>query len=109
MKLIANSVFQLPDGTKTVPGAEIPSHPDKTSEWVSKGFAYFVDGEPSVKVSDNSEPETGNGEGSEESDEKAPPSAGETKNTSVSTGKQSTPANKKTPPKKPAPKKQVKK
>ena len=62
MKLIANSVFKLPDGNMTVPGAEIPVDSEKASEWVDKGYAYYVEGESTVKadseppaVSDNTE------------------------------------------------------
>ena len=50
MKLIANSVFKLPDGNMTVPGAEIPADSEKVAEWVNKGFAYFVEGEATVKA-----------------------------------------------------------
>lgn len=50
MKLIANSVFKLPDGNMTVPGAEIPADSEKAAEWVDKGFAYFAEGEATVKV-----------------------------------------------------------
>ncbi len=42
MRLIANSVFPLPDGSRAVPGAEISADSELCAEWVSKGFAYFV-------------------------------------------------------------------
>lgn len=47
MKLIANSVFSLPDGNKSVPGNEIPYDEKKASEWINKGLAYLVEGDPS--------------------------------------------------------------
>ncbi len=54
MKLIANSVFKLPDGNMTVPGAEIPVDSEKASEWVDKGFAYYTEGESLVKAASKS-------------------------------------------------------
>lgn len=42
MRLIANSVFLLSDGSRAVPGAEISADSELCGEWISKGFAYFI-------------------------------------------------------------------
>lgn len=42
MRLIANSVFPLSDGSRAVPGAEISADSELCGEWISKGFAYFI-------------------------------------------------------------------
>lgn len=60
MKLIANSVFLLPDGNKSVPGTEIPYDDKKAPEWINKGLAYLVEGESSFVISEDEI--SGNGE-----------------------------------------------
>lgn len=121
MKLIANSVFKLPNGNTTVPGIEIPYDNAKASEWISKGLAYLVESEaaaiaapepplePDGTAEENPENSSATPEQSDVTVEQTDDPATKTANKGISAAKKIASNGSKAVQKKPAAKKQVKK